>query len=92
MLIEDLGLGYIIEFTKCYNDKCSCIFCDAEQARGIVRSVNHQYRPIKAELEIEGTFITKYMLSQSDLDDPDIVSAVYKPVVSYEKIQENSAE
>lgn len=89
MLIEDLGLGYIVEFTKCYNDKCSCVFCDNGQAEGVVRSINHQYRPIEAELEIKGTNITKYKLSQSDLDDPHIVSAVYKPIITYEKIKEN---
>ena len=92
MLIEDLKLGYIIEFTKCYDDKCSCIFCNAEQTKGVVRSINHQYRPIKAELEIEGTFITKYILSQSDLDNPHIVNAIYKPIITYEKIKENILE
>ena len=33
------------------------------------------------------TSITKYKLSQSDLDDPHIVSAVYKPIITMKKLK-----
>jgi hypothetical protein len=89
MLIEDLKLGYMVEFAKCYDKKCSCIFCENNTQRGIVRSVNFIYTPIEAELDIRGVFAANYKLSQSDLSDPHIVKAVCKPTNSYEKIKEN---
>jgi hypothetical protein len=89
MLIEDLGLGYMVEFTKCYDEKCSCIFCKNNTQRGIVRSINFMYTPVEAELDIRGVFTANYKLSQADLSDPNIVRAVYSPIDGYEKIKEN---
>ena len=61
-------------------------------SEGIVTSVNLMYKPYDAELNLEDTFAANYRLSLSDLSDPHIVKAIYRPKISYEMVKESSID